>query len=442
MGVIPLVLEKRRTAGGNSARALGLFAADSPVQKRLMIDAPKDELFRMAMEYSHWRLNPRIIRAFIDKSGDTIRWLEDKGVRFEGVRPEYVNQTPLVYHIPEGGGSAVVQRLLKICEEKGVRLLYETPATNIVVDETGTVTGVVAESQGKEIRIAAKSVIVATGGYGGNEKMLEKYYPGDTEKMKRVGLPHMGDGIRMATEVGAANEGLGILQIGGPSLSDAAKLNRFAQEPRALWVNKRGERYTDEASGIIYCESANAVLRQPEMLSFALYDEDLKRKLIEDIDAMEQIRAEELESELRAQAEKGGAKIADSWDAVAGWMGADPEVLKATIEEYNASCEKGHDALFAKERRYLVALRTPPFYAIKAGPVWIGTIGGIKINEKMQVQNQQDRPIPGLYAGGVDTGGWETETYNLVLSGSTFGFATNSGRIAGEQAVQYISERK
>jgi fumarate reductase flavoprotein subunit len=120
-------------------------------------------------------------------------------------------------------------------------------------------------------------------------------------------------------------------------------------------------------------------------------------------------------------------------------MGVAPEVLQATIDEYNRFCDQGYDESFSKEPRYLQALRNPPYYAIKCHSSFLGTIGGIKINHHMEVLNHQLRPIPGLYAAGVDTGGWEGDTYNGVLAGHTFGFALNSGRIAGENAVKYIS---
>jgi len=115
------------------------------------------------------------------------------------------------------------------------------------------------------------------------------------------------------------------------------------------------------------------------------------------------------------------------------------KVLKATIHEYNAASDQGYDPIFAKDRRYLLPLRTPPYYAIRTRSGFHGTIGGIKINEHMELIDNQDKPIPGLYAAGIDTGGWESETYCVVLAGSTFGFAINSGRIAGENAVHYVS---
>jgi fumarate reductase flavoprotein subunit len=81
-------------------------------------------------------------------------------------------------------------------------------------------------------------------------------------------------------------------------------------------------------------------------------------------------------------------------------------------------------------------LRTAPYYAIKCNLDYLDTIGGIKINERMEVIDNRNKPIPGLYAAGIDAGGWEGDTYCARLAGTTFGFAINSGRIAGENAVR------
>ena len=60
------------------------------------------------------------------------------------------------------------------------------------------------------------------------------------------------------------------------------------------------------------------------------------------------------------------------------------------------------------------------------------------INERMEVLDNQDNPIPGFYAAGVITSGWESETYCSDLNGSAFGYAINSGRIAGENAAKFV----
>ena len=81
-------------------------------------------------------------------------------------------------------------------------------------------------------------------------------------------------------------------------------------------------------------------------------------------------------------------------------------------------------------------LRTPPYYAIKCGVDYLDTIGGIKINERMEVLDTQGKAIPGLFAAGIDTGGWVEDTYCMRTTGTTFAFAINSGRIAAENAVK------
>jgi fumarate reductase flavoprotein subunit len=448
-GARVIVIEKRKALGGNSARAEGLLAAESPAQKRLNIDAQRDELFRIAMGYAHWRLNARLVRAFIDKSGDTIQWLENKGLFFDWIPPYFPGQRIRTWHCLKRRGLEIIEVLVRDCQEYGVRLLCESGAKKLLTGEKGNLTGVVATTGERELAIRAGSVIIATGGYGGNKELLRKYCPYYHENMPCSGIPHMGDGLLMATEIGAATEGLGLVQFSGHTPHQASdELMVASDEPNTVWVNKKGERFVDEAAGFNRFESVNAVLRQPDSVCYTLFDERIKQNIIEKgvIKGVgcvipPQTKLTGLGKALELATEKGNAKISDSWDEIAGWIGARPEVLKATVDEYNSYCAQGHDEVFAKDRRYLDALRTPPYYVLKCYPRFLGTIGGIKINHHMEVLDRSDNPIPGLYAAGVDTGGWEADTYNAVLSGTTFGFAISSGRIAGENAADYVLEK-
>ena len=117
----------------------------------------------------------------------------------------------------------------------------------------------------------------------------------------------------------------------------------------------------------------------------------------------------------------------------------EPSVLKSTVEEYNLFCEKKHDDLFAKDPRYLRPLEGPKFYAVKAHTIFLGTMGGIKINHNTEVIDKQGNVIAGLYAVGFDAGGMYGDSYHIsVASGSSVGFAFNSGRIAGKSVLEYI----
>jgi fumarate reductase flavoprotein subunit len=440
-----VVIEKRHTTGGDTALAGGLFAADSPALKRLRNDSSSDELIKRALSYSHWKIDPRIVRAFISRSGDTIHWLEQLGVKFFEISQFVPSQGPRIMHMPEGMGLGLVRILLKRCRELGVAVLTRTAGKRIVVGRHGEVTGVLAVGTGRDLEIVAKSVVIAAGGYAGNKELLKKYYPFYSEDLHAVGLPHTGDGLFMAMELGAATEGLGTLLLRGPYFKSPLDVVTVAMEPNTVWVNRKGERFADEAIGFTWPEAANALNRQPGRMCYTLFDEVVKRGFIEEglikgySTRPPLTRLAELGRLLQKEVEKGEVKIADSLEEIAYWMGAAPKTLLATIDEYNGSCDRGYDELLLKDRRFLKPLRVPPYYAIRCHQGFLGTLGGIKINQRMEVLNRQDQVIPGLYAAGAGTGGWESDTYCLELSGSAFGFAINSGRIAGENASTYIA---
>jgi fumarate reductase flavoprotein subunit len=423
-----IVMEKRGAAGGNTAIATGLFACESPTQARQRIVADKDILFKKAMDWARWsRVNPRIFRAFLNKSGDTIRWLEQMGLEFN-IIAFFPNQEPRVEHVPQGRGAQLIKVLTEKCRDNGVQLLLRCGAKKLLTDKKSRLTGVLTE-QGQEIE--TNNVIIATGGFAGNKKLLKKYCPLYYDGFGVRGLPLTGDGLLMAQEVGAAIEDFVTLLKEGPRIDlHTWPLMSLERDPVTVWVNKRGERFADEAMGAHPFEAGNTILRQPGKVIYSLLDTSILQMLSE--------KTPNLEKALRAEVTHDRVKKAEAWDEVAGWIGAKPAALKASIEEYNACCQSGYDNIFAKDRRWLQPLYQPPYYAIRCEAHILDTLGGIRINERMEVLNMQDVPIRGLYAAGSATSGWQAETYCSDLSGSAFGYAVNSGRIAGENAAALI----
>ena len=453
-----VLLEERIGPGGNTAMAAGLFAVESPAQKRLGIRIGRDEYFRKYMDYCHWKVNPSLVRVLINKSADTIRWLEEMGVVFGRVFSLYANQ-PATFHYADGSnwvGAAVSKALARKCQELGIRLMRRTAGKRLLTDAKGNVTGVEATTKEKKLKITAKCVIIATGGCLGNKEMLKKYYPDYSEQLDIAGLLPKGDGIRMGMEVGAAIEGMGTLEMNGPDFEFKKRcltLCQVAIQPWTLWVNKRGERFTDESiANRHFGESSNCVVRQPGMISYTLFDTKIKQHITEVEQegflimwrvgltkyVWKKDELPELDKLFQKYVDLGRIKISDSWDEIAKWMGAAPKVLKATVDEYNSFCDQGYDENFVKERRHLMPLRTPPYYAMETHTHVYNTVGGLKVNHRMEVLNKQDNPIRGLYATGMDMGGWETDTYNAGIAGHSIGFAVNSGRIAGEIAAEYV----
>ena len=324
-GARVIVLEKRNCTGGNTALATMLFAAESPVQKRAMVDASRDELFSAVMDWAHWQIDPRIIRAFINKSGDTIRWLEEQGCVFE-LMTFFPNQTPVVTHRQQRR-AAVADALRQSCDRLNVTILVRTEAKKILIGDGGRVTGVIASNRSEEFTIFADRAVIATGGYGGNKEWIRKYCSNYNESMFCIGLPNMGDGIHMGIEAGAATDGLGMLQVEGPcsprplrlmiDAGDSTKvpvmLTQVAIEPYTVWVNSNGDRFMDETIGHSPFVAANGVARQPGGVCYGLLDSNMIRRMSEKGIVLARgpaarllgSRLPGLERELRLQADEG-----------------------------------------------------------------------------------------------------------------------------------------
>jgi NADPH-dependent glutamate synthase beta subunit-like oxidoreductase len=272
-GARVIVLEKRFVTGGNTIFAEGMFASESRLQHLNAIDVRNDDMFKLAMSYAHLDLNSSVMRAFINKSGDTIRWLQKQGVTFNSIPPFSSKQVVRVFHNPEKGGRSVVNALLKSCSELGVRIYTGVKAEKILKDQSGKVTGLAATTPNSKFQVNTGSVIIATGGYLGNKELLKKHMNPYTDDFALPGMPYPGDGLSMAYEAGVAPEGLGRVQSSGPHFRGRVPMmGGLIGEPDAVWLNKNGKRFLDEANCFIDFEVGNAILRQPGKFCFALVD--------------------------------------------------------------------------------------------------------------------------------------------------------------------------
>lgn len=289
-------------------------------------------------------------------------------------------------------------------------------------------------------------VIIASGGYQDNKEWLEKYCKGGRFISAFIPSKQTGDGIKMAWEVGAAPEGMGILQayvlVIGEDMT--TQLQHAGMQPY-LWINQHGERFCDEGIRWDFPMAANALTRQTGATGFCLFDENTKTYLKEQgIDYGEILvpttKLTEIDSEIERGVKEGKAFQGHSLKELAEKINVDFKKLQATVDEYNACCDKHCDFVFAKDRSYLQPVRTPKFYAIKIGVSALISEGGIKINYKTEVLDKEDKVVPGLYAVGCSAGGPIGETYPLDTTGGSLSFAVNSGRMAGESVLNYLGK--
>ena len=331
-------------------------------------------------------------------------------------------------------------------KELGVKILLQTPVTKIV-KRGDRVTGVIAEDRsGEPVEAEARAVIVATGGFGDNPEMIKKYTGFDWGKdLFSFRIPGVvGDGIRMAWEAGAAPTEMTMEMIYGMPGEVNPALHMVFHQPHLL-VNVQGERFMNEEIMPNTTFAGNAITVQKDRTAFLIFDENIKRHMetvgFDDISVVFPfMKVDDLDA-LIAQAQGGGYKdvfVADSLADLAAQTGIDSAGLALTVADYNRFCAQGYDEVFNKNHKLLRPVDAPRFYAARLLPGAYGSLGGIKINYRTEVLDKQWNTISGLYAAGTDACSIYGDSYVFILPGNTMGFAINTGRIAGENAAEYV----
>lgn len=465
-GAKVMIFEKSNTTGGAANMGMGPLGVGSPIQKEHMISLTAGEAFRKHMYYTHYKVDARLVRDYYFKSGETIEWLMDMGVEFLGVQrafnaPEATraySDGEFTWHVvkPEGGGApgprcatAMTKKMTERAKELEVELYMETPVARIIMED-GRAVGVIAKDRdGQEIEARAKAVILATGGFGDNPEMIKEqtgYEFGKT--IFNFAIPGMkGDGIKMAWEAGAGHTPCTMeLMYQLPDNMNHFILDGAFRQP-CLWVNRNGNRFMPEDQIANTTFTGNAISSQPGYVAYSIFDSKLLKKYKKKgSDIMSHVHPHDLFDHFDDQWERDLAEgyeticQADTIEELAEKAGIDLEGLIKQIEEYNEMCEAGFDEIFEKDRAYMQPIEKGPFYCCRQNVGAYGTLGGVKINHKTQVLNEEAKVIPGLYCVGTDACNIFGDSYPFILSGNSMGFCLNSGRIAGENAAEEAVE--
>lgn len=450
-----IVIEKMPFAGGSSNFAEGLFGAETNEQRLKAIRLSREEAFKHAMEFNHWRANAALVRQTIDKSAETLEWLKTMGLEFDPVNIS-PTEAPSWHLVKDWGGAhhgaALIAALSDRAKAQGTTVLFETPGKELLFDTNG-ITGVKAvTAKGEPIEIRAKAVVLATGGFPNSKEMINKWTRFNADKVfATVPINKTGDGINMALAVGADSEGWGLMLhpgTHGKGIKPLGPLYAMTWQS-LLWVNKYGERFADESIVTSFALAGNAIERQRDSFAWAIWDEDTTRYVMEKgIDNGFGVlvpigtKLTDLPNEINKAISEGNPHVATAAtiEALAEKIGVAPATLRQTVAAYNGFKEKNYDAQFGKAPRDISPVKTANFYAVKLFPYYFVSLGGARTSLNMEVLDKNDRPIPGLFAAGGDVGGQYGDTYTLWTSGFSFQFAVSSGRIAGEHAATYAKK--
>jgi fumarate reductase flavoprotein subunit len=455
-GAEVIVIEKANITGGAANMGMGPLGIGTKYQQQQMIDVTVEKAFNMFMDYTHYNVDARLVKRYFEQSAETIEWLEDMGVEFEGAF-KYFPQSEATWHIVKTGNKIgpraaghMNKALLNKAQELGVKVLLETTGKKILKDDEGKVCGVVAVNKdGEEFTIECKAAVIATGGAGCNKEfILQETGLEQGKDMFNFAIPGLvGDGLKMAWEAGADHLPVRIEQacdLGGGEEARGSVINVFKQ-PNLL-VNKFGKRVMNEEFMQNTTYLSNVAMHQKDKTLYSIVDSTIVKSYVKNgVDVTSLVTPDPDVSdfydgidELVAKGSKNFFK-AETIEELAEKLGVDAETLEETIDDYNDYCE-GRDEEFFKNYRYLRKLKKGPYYAGTFHPGGYGTVGGIRINENCEVCDKEFMPIPGLYAAGADSCNIYDDSYMFLLPGNSMGYAVNTGRIAGMEAAEYIEE--
>ncbi len=369
-----------------------------------------------------------LVKILTDRALESVNWLEEIGVEYDkNIVFAPVGALWRRGHKPvKSFGTAFILALTKYVEERSGKIITDSPAKEFII-ENGEIKGVIATGvNGQKITVHAKAVILASGGFGANTKMLKEYntyWSHIDDDIKTTNSYAMtGDGILLGKTVGAALTGMGFTQMMPVADPDTGELFSGVQVPPENYVivNREGKRFVNEFSG-------------RDVLTKAAIDQGGLFYLIAD-DEIKKTAANTSQEKLDLQVEAGTLFRADTIEELAIRVGMNPAILRDTVDKYNSYVDQGFDPEFHKDTFHL-KVEKAPFYATPRKPAVHHTMGGLKIDTNACVLDENDQPIKNLYAAGEVAGGIHAGNR---LGGNALTDIFTFGRIAGKTAVDNI----
>ena len=376
--------------------------------------------------------DPEVVSVLAANAGPTVAWMKTHGVRFDFLPTQFLTATqPRL--LPVGGGEAMIEALATRAEALSVKFYYETAAQELLLGADRGVEGVWAKTRGGAPRKFTGKVILACGGFEGNSEMMSRYIGPRSVYLRpicRGGYYNRGDGIRMGLAAGAATAG----DFGSYHAEPVDPRSGISEPavfifPYGILVNKKAQRFTDEAPGTVDAHYENVTRR--------IFEQDGGTAWVI-LDA----RHRDIPNYRLGIRTDQPAIEAPTIEALACKLAMSADTLAATVAEYNQACRPGDyrplqldgvatEGLTPPKSNWALPIDKAPFYAYPIISANVFTFGGLKTDQLGRVVDQDGDAIKNLYAAGEMTGLYYG-TYTgatSVLRGMVF------GRLAGQHAA-------
>ena len=369
--------------------------------------------------------NPELVKTLCEGTADAIDWLDENGITLHNVSSFGGASVKRIHRpVDEEGkvvsvGAYMIPLLQENCEKRGIDIVLNTTVDTILTDANGAAVGVSGtDKDGNTVVVNAKSVILATGGFGANLDMVTQYKPELAGFMTTNAAGAQGQGIEMATAIGAGTVDMDQIQI-HPTVeaNTAALITEGLRGDGAILVNANGERFIDEVGTRDVVSAAE--IAQPGSYSWLIVDQAMA----------------DASSVIQGYIKKGYTKTGATYEELAKELDVDPAAFANTMETWNGYVEAKNDPDFGRTS-FANPLNNGPYYAIKVTAGVHHTMGGVTINSATEVLKEDGTVIPGLFAAGEVTGGVHGANR---LGGTAVADFVVFGRIAGESAANYAS---
>lgn len=429
-----IILEKMGVIGGASAMAgSGTMATGSTWQKEDGYEDSPEQLVEDMMENGHNKNDRATVELFANTIGEAFDWLVDEN---GAAVPYQRSGEPTRSYSGVGRGAGVCQSLCDKFLAEGGTLLLNTPATALIIND-GAVTGVMAEGEGKAYTINAKAVVLASGGYGANDELV----PDEYKAFVYAGHAGAeGDAIAMVEPLDADLINMDLINTQPNSMILPSGLGQYcnpgvsrAYAAGGFMVNQDGERFFNEQANawdLMQAMKANdAQYLIMDQAAFDGFNAGMTGSKIYTMEDVETWLADDYEGQ-------PVMKTAATLEELADKLGIPADALSASAQAFNEAAASGSADEFGRTPAAAQS-EEGPYYALEMHIRYYASLGGLHINDGMQVLNTQQEAIPGLYAAGEVVGGLEGDVY---MGGTLFGWAIASGYEAGIAAAAYTAE--